>query len=249
MSYRLLERPVLRGGVRLRGASPRLVAPITAAALVAALLAVTWSPPPPEIVLAALGDSKSTVQLTKLLPTTTTTRPHRRRSRAQPQPLHRHITGARPLRIMIVGDSVALTLGRGFELWARAHGGATVDNAARMYCPLGRGLPAQQGFAENFDMSYCDWTRRWPDQVASFDPDVVVVLFTIWETAPRRLPGSSAWSTPRRRRARPLAARRVRGRGRHARGARRADRLDDGTVRTARSRSRPVHRSGGSTTS
>ena len=195
MSYRLLERPVLHGGVRRRGASPRLIPPITAAALVTALLAVTWSPPPPEIVLAALGDSKSTVQLTKLLPTTTTTRPHRPITRP-PQPLHRRITGARPLRIMVVGDSVALTLGRGFELWARAHGDASVDNAARMYCPLGRGLPAQQGFAENFDMSYCDWTHRWPDHIASFDPDVVVVLFTIWETAPRRLPGSSAWSTP-----------------------------------------------------
>jgi peptidoglycan/LPS O-acetylase OafA/YrhL len=197
-SYAVLEQPVLRGRVRLRGAGRRLLAPITAAALVAVLLAVTWSPPPPEIVLAALGDNKSTVQLTKLLPTTTTTRPHRRPRRLlrPPVPLHRPVSGTRPLRIMVVGDSVALTLGRGFELWARAHRSAIVDNAARMYCPLGRGLPAQQGFAENFDMSPCDWTRRWPDQVATFDPDVVVVLFTVWEIAPRQLPGSSTWSSP-----------------------------------------------------
>ena len=50
---------------------------------------------------------------------------------------------------MIVGDSVGLTLGRGFEIYARSHPDQIeVRNRARKYCPIGRDLPAQAGFAQ-----------------------------------------------------------------------------------------------------
>jgi peptidoglycan/LPS O-acetylase OafA/YrhL len=201
-SYWLLEQPVRRR-VNWSSVWPKVVAPATVVALVGALFAVTWSPPPPEIVLAALGNAKSAVQLRPLPPPLpTTVAPARSRPRLlksstppAPHPLYRPLRTARPLRIMIVGDSVGLTLGRGFELWAREHGTAEVDNVARMYCPLGRHLPIQEGLGvEHDDLSVCDWTNWWPGNVASFDPDVVIVLFTIWEEVPRRLDGK--WRTP-----------------------------------------------------
>jgi hypothetical protein len=65
----------------------------------------------------------------------------------------------------------------------------TVDNQGRTWCPLGRGLPIQQGYATNFDVHGCDWSQWWPAQIGSFDPDVVVVLFTVWESSARFLDG------------------------------------------------------------
>jgi peptidoglycan/LPS O-acetylase OafA/YrhL len=203
-SYWLLEQPLLTR-TRWRAMWPKAVAPVTVVALVGALFAVTWSPPPPEIVLAALGNAKSAVQLRPLPPPprvpVVRTRPlhptptaPKAPAAATPHPMYRTFSTARPLRIMVVGDSVGLTLGRGFELWAREHGTAQVDNIARMYCPLGRHLPIEQGFVEHDDISVCDWTNWWPGNVASFDPDVVVVLFTIWEEVPRHLDGK--WRTP-----------------------------------------------------
>jgi hypothetical protein len=33
-----------------------------------------------------------------------------------------------------------------------------------------------------------DWADRWPETIASFDPDVVVVQYAVWEIEPRQLP-------------------------------------------------------------
>jgi hypothetical protein len=95
---------------------------------------------------------------------------------------------------MVVGDSVGLTIGRGFELYAREHAGITVDNQGRTWCPLGRTLPIQQGYFANVNVRGCDWSQWWPAQVASFDPDVVVGLFTVWESSGRFLDGK--WREP-----------------------------------------------------
>ena len=109
--------------------------------------------------------------------------------------MYRKPDSLRPLRVMVVGDSVGITFGRGVELWARENGGVVVDNVARKYCPLGRVLPARQGMVENDSVSYCDWTQRWTDEVRTFDPDVVLVLFTVWEASPRKVPGVG-WQQP-----------------------------------------------------
>jgi hypothetical protein len=41
----------------------------------------------------------------------------------------------------------------------------------------------------------CNWTTRWPQVVQSFRPDLTIVLFTVWEAAPRKLPGAG-WQSP-----------------------------------------------------
>jgi hypothetical protein len=94
------------------------------------------------------------------------------------------------LRVLVVGDSVGITLGRGLALWSNATGRAVVDDAARKWCSLGRDLPRIAGIGTSEQGQGCDsWATRWARLRDRFDPDVVVVLFTIWEVVPRQLPG------------------------------------------------------------
>jgi hypothetical protein len=109
--------------------------------------------------------------------------------------LVRPLRTARPLRILVVGDSVGQTLGRGFELWAQETGDAIVLNTATPTCSLGRHLlrMGPLGAIGTPAEPCADWTRQWP--IATFDPDVVVVNYSIWEIERRQLPGGR-WATP-----------------------------------------------------
>lgn len=193
-SFVLVEQPILHG-TRLRGAYPKLAIPATATALVAGLVLVTAAVPPPSIVLAPLSAKPSVIR--------TSPAPERRTKPRVPTtapaavPLHRALSTYRPLRILVVGDSVGQTLGRGFELWAGETGAATVRNDATAWCSLGRHLPIRAVLGATIDPSEtcAGWDTRWPQTIASFDPDVVVVLYTIWEIQARQLPGGR-WANP-----------------------------------------------------
>lgn len=110
-------------------------------------------------------------------------------------PMVRPSVGSRPLRILVVGDSVGVSFARGLEEWAR-HGNVQVLDDARFWCSLGRKLPITQGLTAHLPGSGCDWTKRWTDAVRDFDPDVTFVLFSIWEISPRRVPGYAGWLHP-----------------------------------------------------
>jgi peptidoglycan/LPS O-acetylase OafA/YrhL len=189
-SYRLIEQPVLTGR-RLTGRRPRFAMITVGSALLIALAAVTWSPPRREIVLAALGDRPASASVRDLAPLTnappTSIRVGAKTAAATPP--------SKPVsRVLVVGDSVGLTLGRGIELWARSHPGLQVLNKAQIYCPLGRDLEMLSGYV-HASTNGCNWTTRWPQVVQSFRPDLTIVLFTVWEAAPRKLPGAG-WQSP-----------------------------------------------------
>jgi hypothetical protein len=114
----------------------------------------------------------------------------------RPQPLIRPGVVNRPLRILVVGDSVGRSFATGLEQWAASHGHAEVLDDARLWCPLGRRLPIVQGLLTHDASSGCDWTQRWAQAVRDFDPDVTIVLFSIWEVSPRQLPGHPEFLTP-----------------------------------------------------
>ncbi|HEX4491309.1 MAG TPA: SGNH hydrolase domain-containing protein [Acidimicrobiia bacterium] len=113
-----------------------------------------------------------------------------------PTPLIRPGVGSRPLRILVVGDSVGVSFGKGLQQWAAQNGHAQVLDLARFYCPLGRRLPIVQGLFTHAASEGCDWTQRWKDAVRDFDPDVTFVLFSIWEVSPRQLPGRADFLAP-----------------------------------------------------
>jgi hypothetical protein len=111
--------------------------------------------------------------------------------------LHRAFAPDRPIRVMIVGDSVGQTFGRGLELWGMHTGRAQVWNDAHFYCALGRYAPSSYGTGEEHQSDLCNsWAERWPAEIQSFDPDVVVMLYTFWEMVARKPPGSPDFVSP-----------------------------------------------------
>ncbi|MGZ6925420.1 MAG: DUF459 domain-containing protein [Acidimicrobiia bacterium] len=191
-SYRWVEQPI-RAGRRITGWQPRLAFPLTAAAIGALLVALPASASDP-IVFAAVrpgagrpakpvgtqvlaeqvrrSDSLARTQNVATVATTAPTLPA-----APPPPL--------PVRrIMVVGDSVALTLGRGLERWGPPNGVA-VFNDGRAYCPIARGgrLAATLGHTAE---ACADWPTAWPAALRRFQPDLVVVLTTVWDVSGRQ---------------------------------------------------------------
>jgi hypothetical protein len=98
--------------------------------------------------------------------------------------------GGHPVRFLILGDSIALTLGMGLSAGARTAYGVTVDDHATLGCDLDPQLlvrtmgvtgPATQG---------CEaWRSLWPFLTAAEHPQVVALGVGRWEVADHRLGG------------------------------------------------------------
>ena len=195
-SYYLIEQPV-RTGRSLRGTWPRVVAPVAVSLLVVLAVAVTVSPPPPPFVIASLADEPSTVPLppkaefVAVTPPPTPPTTALADAAAPLMPFHRALEAARPVRVLVVGDSVGVTLGRGIELWGNETGRVAVRNEARQWCSLGRYAPRVDGYREPTDQGDgCnDWEQRWTRAIDRFDPDAVIVMFSIWEAVEREIDG------------------------------------------------------------
>jgi SGNH domain (fused to AT3 domains) len=135
------------------------------------------------------GVSSAASSVPRVTPLTKVSEPHAV-APGKPVPLFRPFSGHRPLRVLVVGDSVGASFARGMSLWAKAHGNTEVLDASRMWCALGRTLPISHGIGVQMPGSGCDdWGTRWAADINQFDPDVVLVHYTVWEIAPRRLPG------------------------------------------------------------
>lgn len=104
---------------------------------------------------------------------------------------------AHAVRVIVFGDSVAWTLGRGFASWAEKTGDEiAVWNLAVYGCGLARsydGAPVYQLLSER---KCDDWTGWWEAEIDRFRPDVVVILSGSWDLVERRLPGSTALRSP-----------------------------------------------------
>ncbi len=179
LSYHAVEQPIRRGERMTRRGS-WVLAPTAALVLCGIVVAVSTDPPPPPIVFRAVrADSSAppTAAPVSVSPTNAS-RPHSTWTvaRANPGPAAPAVS-----RVMLVGDSVAQTLGRGFERWATPHG-LVVWNVGRFYC----GVLGSGDIQVMETQRSCDQLPTWRDQVAAFDPDVVIVLSTIWDVVPRQ---------------------------------------------------------------
>ncbi len=96
---------------------------------------------------------------------------------------------AHPERALLVGDSLAVTLGEGLQVNSRSWG-VTIDDGGALGCDLdpdttvkvmGTVSPAAQGCPQ--------WRTAWAGLVRRTDPDVVMVLLGRWETIDRRYQG------------------------------------------------------------
>ncbi len=101
---------------------------------------------------------------------------------------------ARPVRrIMIVGDSVALTLGRGIERWGQQHGVAVLNEGV-IGCPLlvGADVRGYWGVAHR-DADMCQTHRTWPQLLEQFRPDLVLALYGAWDVYDASFDGGTTW--------------------------------------------------------
>ncbi len=100
-------------------------------------------------------------------------------------------------KVMLVGDSVACTLGQGLAPWARDRQSLTVLNNGTLGCGILRFGDLRSRFIDDEPVSpVCDWGQRWQDQVDAFDPDLTVVLSGAWDVHDRRLPTGGDWQAP-----------------------------------------------------
>ncbi len=111
-----------------------------------------------------------------------------------PAPAPRTVApSTRPVRVVVVGDSVAAGYAAGLGKWGAASSALTVDNAARFACPLARGGQYRYLREVNEFNADCDWSPRVWNAIDSSQPDVVVLTTGIWDTADRLLPADERW--------------------------------------------------------
>lgn len=182
-SFVVLERPVTAG--RRPRVRVRLITAGAAFGVATVLVLSTAWPPPARVVFAPLRSSPSVPPRVRPPSPETVGRWDPGSPEARAAAVHP------PLRILVIGDSVALTLGRGLERWGAEHRVA-VWNRATFWCGLAYGgRVAMMGSKPS-----CDNRRQVSTSVRAFDPDAVVVLSTIWDVAGRRLPGWNAFLRP-----------------------------------------------------
>jgi hypothetical protein len=183
-SYRLLEMPIRRGA--LRGWMPRVVTPVAAAGVAVAILSVPIPPPvftPPVVVS---GSSISRTVSTE--------------------------EASRVPRVLLVGDSTAASAAHGFMVTGQGS-----------YELIPAGMPPHVGSYCSMDIwvqaihdvttgetrvrppsPECDWLHLFPPLVQAYDPSVVVVMWSLWDTQDHEVggrwltAGSSAWDAEER---------------------------------------------------
>jgi hypothetical protein len=95
---------------------------------------------------------------------------------------------ATPAKVLLVGDSVAGTLGLGFDQAGPANGLAVWNRGALGCGLLSQGAVIEGGEVEPIDPG-CDWRGRWVRDLHAFQPNVVVILVGAWDVPDRMVDG------------------------------------------------------------
>jgi len=190
ISFRFLEQPIrerraLIDARRWLALSTATAGAVGAAALVGALASA------PAVTFAATVSPNSVLAASQRALASTRSTPRT------------HTTGARPAgskprvrRVLVVGDSVALTLGRGIERWGTAHD-VFVWNGGALGCSLLSDVDVRGYFGVEFrPADRCDTTETWPKVLAEFKPDVVVVLYGAWDVFDASFDHGATWTSP-----------------------------------------------------
>jgi peptidoglycan/LPS O-acetylase OafA/YrhL/lysophospholipase L1-like esterase len=163
-SFYLVERPIRRGV--LQSWHVRVTTPATAGFLAVALVMATGGAVTPLSEVAA-ADIRPP-------PTAPATPPGQ----------------MGPVRVLVVGDSVANSMAPGLERAGPAQG-LTVWNASVDGCGITQDVGEQRVWGWEPARPACSpgWRQRWPGQVSQFNPDVVVVLLGTDDAFDRRIDG------------------------------------------------------------
>ncbi len=98
--------------------------------------------------------------------------------------------GAHPVRLLLLGDSIAMTLGMGLSVDARQQYGVDVTDDATIGCDLDPQLQVFTAGAVGPATPGCDnWQGLWPFLIAGQRPQVVALGLGRWEIADHLLDG------------------------------------------------------------
>lgn len=102
-------------------------------------------------------------------------------------------TGGPQVRALLLGDSMALTLGKGLSVNSAAWG-VSIDNEGKVGCDLDPASTVNvMGTVSRAAQGCPDWRTDWASLITKDDPSVVVVLLGRWETIDRMYLGR--WTT------------------------------------------------------
>ena len=168
LSYRFLEKPIRRSA--LRGPRAWILAPVAFALTAVLILAATVTPATP---------TAATTGGTGLSPTLA--------ARLEAAGAF----GAHPVRFMLLGDSMAVTLRRGLKVDAhRRLGVAPQFTHPALGCDLDPTLLNNlQGVIAQATAGCRDWPQRWAGFVAAERPEVVGIVLGRWEALDHRYQG------------------------------------------------------------
>jgi hypothetical protein len=103
---------------------------------------------------------------------------------------HAGAYGAHPVRLLVLGDSIAMTLGMGLSVDAQQEYGVTVTDDATVGCDLDPQLEVVTSGAVGPATPGCDnWRGLWPFVIAGQRPQVVALGLGRWEVADHLLDG------------------------------------------------------------
>jgi lysophospholipase L1-like esterase len=161
-SYYLVEQPIRRGALRRQA---WVVAPAAVVAVVVLVVATTAGGRPTLAETAA--DARRSAPVT-----------------APPTG-----TDGVPTRVLVVGDSIALSLAEGIRGEFAAHGVTVLDEGMLGCGIVSTGKVWIAGEMETISPKCADWAERWGRAEADFAPDVVVVLVGAWDAYDREIDG------------------------------------------------------------
>jgi peptidoglycan/LPS O-acetylase OafA/YrhL len=171
-SYYLVEKPIRTG--RLPIPQPRVVVP----AAIAGLTGVLVFAPLPASSASDLTrlDSQGSTEAVPVAPT-------------QGVSSVKEIgTPAHPMRVLLIGDSVAWSVGRGLETAAASNKGLVFTNQGVWGCGIARG--GLTSYNDQPQPASClTWPQRWQSVVKTFKPDLSVLAVGRWEIFARQHDG------------------------------------------------------------
>jgi peptidoglycan/LPS O-acetylase OafA/YrhL len=197
LSYRFVEQPIRRGALDRRRA-PRALAAAVALVAVAIVASTTGAVSVSASSIGPAGaptldDPPTTAAPATTTTTATTTAVTNGEGTAPgttvPAPLP-------PRRLSIVGDSVAWTIGVGLDA-VKVERDVAVQNEGVWGCGISRGdgkVRLKDGQIVTEAPACPQWPERWSSDLASFQPDDVVLVLGAWDLADRTRNG--AWTHP-----------------------------------------------------
>ena len=188
LSYVFVEQPI-RQRRRIIGGMRWVAIPAAASFVAAVALLVGAIAAPLDATFAPTVSQASVLRDAQRELASPATAPvaDREKAKASPPPLK---------RILIVGDSVALTLGRGIERWGAKRGIAVLNDGV-IGCPLLNGVEVRGywGIATRPE-DPCETLKTWPKFLKEFKPNLIISLYGAWDVYDASRDGGKTWMSP-----------------------------------------------------